>query len=405
MTTSTVEHTQLHTHTQPLSELLQTASLYFHIPFCHTRCHYCDFNTYAGLLPLREPYVRALLTEIALAGEMARLPDGNLRRSRTLFFGGGTPSLLTVEQIKRLLQASRRAFAIDADAEISLEANPGTLTQGQLQGLRAAGVNRLSMGAQSFDAGLLKTLGRIHSPEEITQAVHAARLAGFDSLNLDFMFGLPDQTMQQWQETLDQALALRPEHLSLYSLIIEEGTPFFDWTAEGRITPGDEDLCADMYEYADERLRAAGYENYEISNWSLPGHQCQHNLTYWHNLPYIGMGAGAHSFFAGKRFSDIRDPQEYIRQLKQRQWPLAESEEVSRVAEMTETAFLGLRVASGLSLPSFEERFGESFDSFVGERLRPVEEAGLLTREDGWLRLSEHGRLLGNAVFFRLLPD
>ncbi|MEO7020401.1 MAG: radical SAM family heme chaperone HemW [Ktedonobacteraceae bacterium] len=401
MTTSAVEHT----HTQPLSELLQTASLYFHIPFCHTRCNYCDFNTYAGLLPLREPYVRALLTEIALAGEMARLPDSNLRRSRTLFFGGGTPSLLTVEQIKRLLQASRRAFAIDADAEISLEANPGTLTQGQLQGLRAAGVNRLSMGAQSFDAGLLKTLGRIHSPEEITQAVHAARQAGFDSLNLDFMFGLPDQTMQQWQETLNQALALRPEHLSLYSLIIEEGTPFFDWTAEGRITPGDEDLCADMYEYADERLRAAGYENYEISNWSLPGHQCQHNLTYWHNLPYIGMGAGAHSFFAGKRFSDIRDPQEYIRQLKQRQWPLAESEEVSRVAEMTETAFLGLRVASGLYLPSFEERFGESFDSFVGERLRPVEEAGLLTREDGWLRLSEHGRLLGNAVFFRLLPD
>lgn len=403
MTISTFEHAQ--PHTPSLAELLQTASLYLHIPFCHTRCHYCDFNTYAGLLPLREPYVRALLTEIELAGTMARLPDGSRRRARTLFFGGGTPSLLTVEQVRRLLQACRNAFAVDERAEISLEANPGTLSPGQLQGLRSLGINRLSFGAQSFDAGLLKTLGRIHTPEEITQAVHGARQAGFDSLNLDFMFGLPDQSMRQWQETLEQALALRPEHLSLYSLIIEEGTPFFDWTAEGRITPGDEDLCADMYEYADERLRAAGYENYEISNWSLPGHQCQHNLTYWYNLPYIGMGAGAHSFFAGKRFSDVRDPQAYIRQLRKRQWPLAESEEISRLEEMTETAFLGLRTARGLYLPTFEERFGEAFETFVGERLRPVEEAGLLTRERGWLRLSQHGRLLGNEVFFRLLPD
>lgn len=403
MTTSTFERPQL--HTLSVSELLQTASLYFHIPFCHTRCHYCDFNTYAGILPLREPYVRALLTEIALAGEMALLPDGSHRRTRTIFFGGGTPSLLTTQQITRILQASRRAFAVDEGAEISLEANPGTLSPGQLQGLRAAGVNRLSMGAQSFDAGLLKTLGRIHSTEEITQAVNAARKAGFSSINLDFMFGLPAQTMRHWQETLDQALELRPEHFSLYSLIIEEDTPFYTWTAEGRITPGDEDLCADMYEHADERLRAAGYENYEISNWSLPGYQCQHNLTYWWNLPYIGMGAGAHSFFANKRFSDIRDPQEYIRQLKARQWPLAESEEISRVAAMTETAFLGLRTASGLHLPTFEERFSQSFASFVGERLRTVEEAGLLTRDQDWLRLSEHGRLLGNEVFFRLLPD
>jgi oxygen-independent coproporphyrinogen-3 oxidase len=403
MTTNTVDQSQL--HTLPIAELLQTVSLYLHIPFCHTRCHYCDFNTYAGMLPLREPYVRALLNEITLAGEMAHLPNGNLRRTRTLFFGGGTPSLLTVEQITRLLERCHQAFALDEGAEISLEANPGTLDREQLQGLRAAGVNRLSMGAQSFDAGLLQTLGRIHSPEEITQAVHFAREAGFTSLNLDFMFGLPDQSMRHWQETLDQALKLRPEHLSLYSLIIEEGTPFFTWTHEGRITPGDEDLCADMYEYAEERLRTEGYENYEISNWSLPGHQCRHNLTYWWNLPYIGMGAGAHSFFAGKRFSDVLDPQVYIRQLKGGQMPIAESEEVSKLQEMTETCFLSLRTATGLHLPTFMERFGESFDTFVGERLRTVEEAGLLTRERDWLRLSEHGRLLGNEVFFRLLPD
>lgn len=389
----------------PISELLQAASLYLHIPFCHTRCHYCDFNTYAGILPLREPYVRALLNEVALAGEMARLLDGSSRRSRTLFFGGGTPSLLSVEQVARVLAACRAAFELDEGAEITLEANPGTLSLEQLQGLRAAGINRLSMGSQSFDAGLLRSLGRIHTPAEITQGVLFARQAGFSSINLDFMFGLPDQSMRQWQETLDEALRLRPEHLSLYSLIIEEGTPFKAWTEEGRITPGDEDLCADMYEYAEEHLRAAGYVNYEISNWSLPGHQCQHNLTYWRNLPYIGMGAGAHSFFAGKRFSNVLDPQEYIRLLKADKMPTAETIQVARLEEMAETAFLGLRTAMGLHLPTFAERFGESFAQFVGNRLSAVEEAGLLEYEHDWLRLSKRGRLLGNEVFFRVLPD
>ena len=391
--------------TSPVQELLETVSLYLHIPFCHTRCYYCDFNTYAGILPLREPYVRALLTEIGIAGKLAQHPDGSPRRTRTTFFGGGTPSLLTVKQIARLLDACRQAFAVDSDAEITLEANPGTLSAEQLAGLRAAGVNRLSMGAQSFDAELLKTLGRIHTPEEITQALHNARTAGFTSINLDFMFGLPGQTMRHWQETLDQALSLHPEHLSLYSLIIEEGTPFYTWTHEGRITPGDEDLCADMYEYADERLQAEGYENYEISNWALPGHASQHNLTYWRNLPYLGMGAGGHSFFGGRRFSNVLDPQEYIRLLKNQQRPEAEGERVERAQEMSETAFLGLRTAIGLHLPAFEQRFGEPFADFAGERLRVVEEAGLLEQKEGWLRLSKRGRLLGNEVFLRLLPD
>jgi len=384
---------------------LETVSLYLHIPFCHTRCHYCDFNTYAGILPLREPYVRALLTEIELAGTLAQHADGTPRRSRTLFFGGGTPSLLSVAQITRVIDACRRAFAVDEDAEISLEANPGTLSLEQLSGLRDSGVNRLSLGAQSFDAELLKVLGRIHSPEEITQAVHNARRAGFTSINLDFMFGLPDQTMRHWRETLDEALALRPEHLSLYSLIIEEGTPFYTWAHEGRITPGDEDVCADMYEYADERLQAEGYENYEISNWALPGHACRHNLTYWQNLPYLGMGAGAHSCFGGRRFSNVLEPLEYIRLLRTRQRPEAESEIIGHTQEMSETAILALRTAMGLHLPTFEQRFGEPFTQFVGNRLELVEEAGLLERQSGWLRLSKRGRLLGNEVFLRLLPD
>jgi oxygen-independent coproporphyrinogen-3 oxidase len=393
------------TSTEPIERLLETASLYLHIPFCHTRCYYCDFNTYAGMLPVREPYVRALLTEIELAGKMAQLADNTPRRSRTIFFGGGTPSLLSVQQMQRLLRACSTAFTVDADAEITLEANPGTLTQEQLAGLREAGINRLSMGAQSFDAGLLKSLGRIHTPEEITQAVTYARAAGFTSINLDFMFGLPQQTMQQWQETLRQALELRPEHFSLYSLIIEEGTPFYDWTHEGRITPGDEDLCADMYEYADELLQQAGYINYEISNWALPGHHSRHNLTYWQNLPYIGMGAGAYSYFGNRRFSNERDPLTYNKTLKSGRIPEVESEPVEREQEMSETAFLALRTALGLHLPTFEQRFSQPFAQFVGDRLQIVEEAGLLEHEDGWLRLSKRGRLLGNEVFFRLLPE
>lgn len=392
-------------YTPSIQQMLETVSLYLHIPFCHTRCYYCDFNTYAGILPLREPYVRALLSEIALAGGQAQHADGSLRWARTIFFGGGTPSLLTVAQVRRLLNACRAAFALDEDAEITLEANPGTLTPEQLAGLRAAGINRLSLGSQSFDAHLLKTLGRIHTPEEITLALSSARAAGFTSVNLDFMFGLPGQSMRQWQETLEQAMALRPEHLSLYSLIIEEGTPFFDWTQEGRITPGDEDLCADMYEYADELLQMSGYVNYEISNWALPGHQSRHNLTYWRNLPYIGMGAGAHSFFAGTRFSNERDPQQYINTLKKRQLPVVESETLEKMQEMSETAFLALRTAQGLHLPTFEERFAASFASFAGDRLRMVEEAGLLEQTQEWLRLSTRGRLLGNEVFLRLLPD
>jgi len=388
-----------------INQLLETVSLYLHIPFCHTRCYYCDFNTYAGMLPIREPYVRALLTEITLAGQMAQLTDGSPRRSRTIFFGGGTPSLLSVSQITRLLDACSSAFAVDKDAEITLEANPGTLDQEQLAGLHAVGINRLSMGAQTTDADLLKTLGRIHTPEEIHQAVRYAREAGFTSINLDFMFGLPGQTMDHWRKTLDDALDLHPEHLSLYSLIIEEDTPFYDWVHEGRITAGDEDLCADMYEYADELLHKAGYSNYEISNWALPGHQSRHNLTYWQNLPYIGMGAGAHSYFGERRFSNERNPSSYIKKLKARQIPEAESETVEHLQAMSETAFLALRTAMGLHLPTFEERFGVPFVHFVGERLHTVTEAGLLECANGWLRLSKRGRLLGNEVFLRLLPD
>lgn len=391
---------------------LASLSLYLHIPFCQTKCHYCDFNSYAGLLSWREPYVQGLLHEMAFAGRLAQesgwagAPTGQPWPCRTLFFGGGTPSLLSAEQIKRILEGARQAFVVQDDAEVTLEANPGTLDQAKLEGFLEAGINRLSMGAQSFDAALLRWMGRIHSPEEIEGGVLMARRAGFTNINLDFIFGLPGQTLDQWEETLERALALGPDHLSLYALMVEEGTPLFRWVAEGRVQVADEDVSAEMYLLAEQRLAQAGYEQYEISNWARPGKMCQHNLTYWHNLPYLGIGAGAHSCFGGRRFSNVLAVRAYLEQVKQRAGCAeAQSERISPDLEMAETAMLELRLNEGVWLPLFERRYGVAFDAVFGARLAPLEAAGLLERAAEWLRLSERGRLLGNEVFERLLPE
>ncbi len=391
--------------------LLGTLSLYVHIPFCHARCHYCDFNSYAGQLRWREPYVQALLREIAWAGDLARQsgaagrPVNRPWPCRTIFFGGGTPSLLTAEQVAQIMTAARQAFAVEADAEITLEANPGTLEESHLVALRQAGVNRLSMGAESFDAGLLRWMGRIHGPEGIESAFAMARRAGFDNINLDFIFGLPDQRLDQWEATLERALALAPDHLSLYALIIEEGTPLHRWVEQGRVRPADEDTTAEMYLLAGRKLAEAGYTQYEISNWARPGKACQHNLTYWRNLPYLGVGAGAHSSFAGRRFSTALKVREYIERVQRSGHAMVESEEIGPELEMSETAMLALRLNAGLPQALFERRYGVSFEQVFGARLAAVEAAGLLEREGGMVRLSERGRLLGNEVFLRLLPE
>ncbi|HEY7832261.1 MAG TPA: radical SAM family heme chaperone HemW [Ktedonobacterales bacterium] len=413
-----------------IGSLMESVSLYLHIPFCQAKCHYCDFNSYAGLLGLRERYVDALEAEIALAGWRARRADGQPRRCRTIFFGGGTPSLLTTPQVARLLAASRAAFALDDDAEITLEANPGAIERGRFDELRAAGINRLSMGAQSFDDGLLRWMGRIHTAAEIADALHAARAGGFDNINLDFIFALPSQTLALWDDTLARALDLGPDHLSLYSLIVEEGTPLHRWVAQGRVRPADDDLAADMYEQAARRLADAGYAQYEISNWARPDRRCQHNLTYWRNLPYIGLGAGAHGWFAGRRYSEARPIRAYCERVERvvaqaRDIELAnaqthalpagavvEDEAIAREAEMAETAMLGLRLVEGLDLGVWAARFGEPFFARFGPRLAEVEAAGLLERVPadasayggGHIRLTERGRLLGNEVFERVLP-
>jgi oxygen-independent coproporphyrinogen-3 oxidase len=403
-------------------DLLESIALYIHIPFCHAKCHYCDFNSYAGLLGWRRKYVQALIREIKFVGDAARVDGRKPRRCRTIFFGGGTPSLLQPDEVADILAAVHGVFNVDSNAEITLEANPGTVERGHLAELHATGLTRLSMGAQSFDADLLKWLGRIHSPAEIISAVHAARIAGFTSLNLDFIFALPQQTMSQWQDTLEQALSLEPEHFSFYSLIVEPETPLFDWVQAGNVIPADEDQAADMYTYAVERMSHAGYEQYEISNWSRSGYQCRHNLTYWHNLPYLGVGAGAHSSYNNRRFSNVRPVQGYIDSV-QRDWhpddvslgmvggPIATSDEISRLQSMSETCILALRLNEGLDLDFFFNRFGQSMEEVFGSRLTDLFKGGLIEYTDNndntnrRLCLTTNGRLLGNEVFERFLID
>ncbi len=393
---------------------LDAVSLYLHIPFCHAKCHYCDFNSYAGMLGLREQYVAALCDEIALAGRRAHDAHGQPRRCRTIFFGGGTPSLLTAAQVAQLLDAARIAFTVDADAEITMEANPGALEYERLDEVRAAGVNRLSMGAQSFDPGLLRWMGRIHSPEEIETAFRAARAAGFENINLDFIFALPGQSQRVWEDTLERALALAPDHLSLYNLIVEEGTPLYGWVARGKVREVDEDTAADMYEYAQRRLGEAGYEHYEISNWARPGHACQHNLTYWRNLTWLGLGAGGASFYAGHRFTNARPIRDYIARIaaaheqpERTTLPagaIVEDEAISRELEMAETAMLALRLAEGLSLAAFRARYAQEFWPTFEQRLSDIRTLDLLEETAGRVRLTARGRMVGNEVFARLLP-
>ncbi len=400
--------------------LLETVSLYLHIPFCHAKCHYCDFNSYAGMLGLREEYVAALRDEILLAGRRARLADGQPRRCRTVFFGGGTPSLLTAAQITELLDATRAAFVLDPDAEVTMEANPGALEYSQLDAVRAAGVTRLSMGAQSFDPALLRWMGRIHSPEEIETAFQAARAAGFTNVSLDFIFALPGQSQATWMDTLERAIALGPDHLSLYNLIVEEGTPLFTWVQRGAEREVDEDTAADMYEAAQERLARAGYIQYEISNWARPGHACAHNLTYWRNLPWIGLGAGGASFYAGQRFTETRPIRAYIARVREAlaagetgeesgetlpAAAIATRETISRELEMGETAMLGLRLNEGVSLDVFAARYGAGFWETYGERLAEFRALGLIEEVAGWVRLTPRGRMVGNEIFARVLPD
>ncbi len=382
-------------------------SLYLHIPFCGTKCTYCAFNTYTNLEALVEPFTFALAREIDIVGQSQ--PGQPVH---TIFFGGGTPSLLSPEQVARLLSAVRRAFVLLPDAEISLEANPNDITRDYLTALRSLGVNRLSIGMQSAIESELQLFARRHDNDAVVRAVSAARSADFDNLNLDLIYGVPHQTLANWETTLRQALALKPEHLSLYALGLEDGTPMKAWVERGRLPAPDDDLAADMYELATDVLANAGYEQYEISNWSLPGRACRHNLQYWYNQPYAGVGPGAHGFAGGVRYATVLSPRKYIDVLNDAEvsYPFPytpateQAEVVERDTEIAETLIMTLRlIREGVRRDDFKTRFGSDLLDLHGDTIERFSRTGLLHVDDERVRLTQQGRLLSNLVFRELV--
>ncbi len=386
-------------------------SLYVHIPFCETKCPYCDFNTYAAIEPLMPTYVSALKSEIALWGSLLDRPEVH-----TVFFGGGTPSYLPSEDIRHTMKAITTAFNLAPGAEVTLEANPGDFTADKLAAYLDCGINRLSIGVQSFDDDLLKTLGRRHDATDAVHAYRQAADAGFGNISIDLMYGLPYQNIQQWQSTLAQALELTPPHISMYCLTLEGGTPMERWVDQGSMPTPDADLAADMYLMAQDEMRPGGYRHYEISNWAQPGRRSQHNLTYWRNDPYLGVGPGAHSYLGDCRFSAIKSPREYIRRMQSvspdscgepmramiSSVPVVdEIEQIDTPLEMAETMMMGLRLDEGIGIAGFKERFGEPPSHFYADTLDELERLELLHTQEDALRLTHRGRMLGNEVFSR----
>lgn len=402
-------------------------SLYIHIPFCSLKCSYCDFNSYAKLDHLVPDFTRALCEEMRLwSPAMAGRPISSV------FFGGGTPSLMPLGELESIFVAMRESFALEADAEITLEANPGTTDVDYLRGLVSLGANRLSFGVQSMHDDELLALDRIHTVEEAKQGYAWAREAGFPRINLDFIYGLPEQPLERWQDTLEQAIELAPEHMSLYALTVEDGTKLAYDIDHGRVREPDGDMQATMYEWSQRRMAEAGYQQYEISNWARPhpsagadaalrtGYECRHNLVYWRNGDWLGLGPGAHSHLDGVRFADAYSPKQYIslvekaaaiglptdaRELIGAMPQVTFVDELSRELQIADTVILALRLNDGLDVAGFEQRFGTTLDAEYGAQIAEMTSLGFLERVNGRLRLTDHGRYLANEVFVRLLPD
>ena len=371
--------------------------LYVHIPFCRHKCSYCSFVSYQS----RETDIAVYLC--ALKAELAQRVDG--RPMRSIYFGGGTPSLLSPEQLEDILAAIASLTAVDKAAEITIEANPGTLDAAYLTAVRGLGVNRLSLGAQSMNNRELDLLGRIHKAAEVQEAVHCARSAGFENLNLDLIYGLPGQGLADWQRTLDEAVAMMPEHLSLYALTLEVETPMWRAIKEKSLPDIDPDLSADQYEMAEDLLAAHGYRHYEISNWAEEGRECRHNMVYWQNQPYLGVGVAAHSWLDGHRMANTENLDEYLATFAGKRPLLPDMDEVIGLdLELAETVILGLRLEAGVDINSLKNRFGIDVLSYYSQPIREMVDSGLMKHTGEYIRLTRRGRLLSNEVFWRILP-
>jgi putative oxygen-independent coproporphyrinogen III oxidase len=363
-----------------------TAGLYVHVPFCLTRCGYCDFNAYAGLGHLASRYGEALEAEAGLWAE-----EWRGERFGSVFLGGGTPTTLDQADLARLLEALRGWFDVEPGAEVTIEANPDTVDEAKLTALLEAGYTRLSMGAQSFDQRVLDALERVHRPASVRRAFAAARTAGHTSVNLDLIYGANGETLASWRRTLEQTIALHPEHVSAYALTIEPATPL-GRKVQARLMPGpDPDLQADMFDLACELLAEAGYGHYEVSNWALTGFECKHNLGYWRKQPYLGLGAGAHSYRDARRWWNLRPPSEYLDAVEHGLRPVGGQERLTPQDERLEEIFLKLRILEGVPVTSVA---GDVASGFL--------EQGLLHRLDRHLVPTERGMLLLSEIVLAL---
>jgi oxygen-independent coproporphyrinogen-3 oxidase len=370
--------------------------IYIHIPFCVRKCHYCDFNSGPLSEKARRLYLEALEEEI-------RNTSWKGCPARTVFFGGGTPSELTIVELQALVTALTQTFAFQKDAEWSIECNPGTMSQDFFPALRELGFNRVSLGVQSFEDFHLEALGRIHNAEQARAAYCEFRLSGFDNVNLDLIFALPGQTLGEWRADLEEALRLAPEHLSLYNLTIEPGTEFGNRLAGGELEETDEDLAADMYELAMDLTRAAGFEQYEISNYSRPGRKCAHNLIYWRNQPYLGFGVSASSFVGGTRWTHTGSLTEYLRTASSGRVTRASVENLNDREALGEEIMLGLRTEEGISPAALSIRYSYNVASLFSQTFETLSQNGLLWQENDRIRLTRRGKMLANEVCARFL--
>lgn len=380
---------------------MRPIAVYVHIPFCTVKCGYCDFNAYAGMDNLKDAYGAALVAEVH-----ANAPLLSGRTVASIGFGGGTPSEVAADHVAGVVAAIREHARLEPAAEVTLEANPGTLDRPELEALREAGVTRLSIGAQSFHADELRFLDRIHSPEATAAAVELARRSGFESIGLDLIYGLPGQSSEAWAASLDAAIRLDPDHISIYALTVEEGTPLARRVRKGEVIPLDPDAVADLYDAATDRLAAAGYLQYELSNWARPGHHSRHNLVYWTDGDYLAIGAGAHGYLGGERYENVAHPRAYIDAIEQRAptpYPGRESSyRPDAATAMADWFSLRLRLLEGFDEPEFEARFGVPLRKAGGVVLDDCVSAGVLELAPR-VRLTRAGRLLHGEVSARFL--
>ncbi len=376
----------------------QTGMLYVHIPFCMQKCRYCDFLSFQASDEDRQIYIDALCREIDVWKEE------NTRPISSVFIGGGTPSLLTINQLDQVMSRLHRSFQIEIDAEQTIEANPGTITEEKAKFWYQKGINRVSMGVQALDDQLLKRLGRIHNRRQVFESWTILQKCGFQNLSFDLMMGLPEQSLKQWKKTLNEAIQLNPQHLSCYSLIIEEGTPFYD--EQESLNLPNEDTERAMYSCTREILSEAGMLQYEISNFSRPGYESRHNAGYWRRKPYIGLGLGAASLLKEEiRYHNTNDMQHYLQYSSDPSAIREDQIELTLSDQMEEFMFLGLRCTRGVQKEEFRSIFGKTMESVYGDVLIKHTQNGLIKEENGWLSLTEKGMDVANLVFADFLLD